>query len=158
MLQTCSLQKEAQKNTIGRNQWDHNWMPCPSYEMKINSCPIAGANLVSQILSVHFYPSNRTDKSVVVWISLVWSVRSVFVNWAGNDAYHHTMITRLGLQRLLPIGLCISFELASKCCCCISFQLHVVCAWLMINCSVHLQDSVICMPWDLDIKMNWILS
>jgi len=71
--------------------------------------------------------------------------------------HHHTMITRLGLQRLLPIGLCISFELASKCCCCISFQLHV-CAWLMINCSVHLQDSVICMPWDLDIKMNWILS
>jgi len=72
--------------------------------------------------------------------------------------HHHTMITRLGLQRLLPIVLVHFFCTCIQVFCCISFQLRVVCAWLMIKCSVHLHDAVICMPCDLDIKMNWILS
>ena len=115
MLQTCSLQKEAQKNTIGRNQWEHNWIPCPSYEMKINSCPIAGANLVSQILSVHFYPSNRTEKSVVVWIitSLVCQDRVCKLGWQWCITIQWSHVWDFRGYCLLC--LCISFVLASKC-------------------------------------------
>jgi hypothetical protein len=119
--------------------------------MKINSCPIAGgANLVSQILTVHFYPSNRTHKPDVVWISLVWSVKTVSVNWAGNDHMFGTWGGYCACAFLLYLNpsAALVFHFSS------ALSVH---DWL-IKCGVHLHDSVICMPWDLNIKMNWILS
>lgn len=79
-------------------------------------------------------------------------------------------VCKLGWQWCITIQWSHVWDLGGYCACAFLLYLNPSAAvvfhfssalsvhdWL-IKCSVHLHDSVMCMPWDLNIKMNWILS